>query len=52
MAQASGLSVSSVQRIWRAFGLQPTKLELGINLKTAKALRRPSRRHRSRSLTR
>jgi transposase len=27
MAQASGLSVSSVQRIWRAFGLQPHRLE-------------------------
>ena len=28
MAQASGLSVSSVQRIWRAFGLQPHRLEM------------------------
>jgi transposase len=27
MAKASGLSVSSVQRIWRAFGLQPHRLE-------------------------
>ena len=27
MAQASGLSVSTVQRIWRAFGLQPHRLE-------------------------
>jgi len=27
MAAASGLSVSSVQRIWRAFGLQPHRLE-------------------------
>jgi transposase len=27
MAEASGLSVSSVQRIWRAFGLQPHRLE-------------------------
>ena len=27
MAQASGLSVSSVQSIWRAFGLQPHRLE-------------------------
>lgn len=27
MARASGLSVSSVQRIWRAFGLQPHRLE-------------------------
>ena len=27
MAQASGLSVSSVQRIWRAFGLQPHHAE-------------------------
>ena len=27
MAQACGLSVSSVQRIWRAFGLQPHRLE-------------------------
>jgi transposase len=27
MSQASGLSVSSVQRIWRAFGLQPHRLE-------------------------
>ncbi len=27
MAQASGLSVSSVQRIWRAFGLQPHRIE-------------------------
>lgn len=27
MAQASGLSVSSVQRIWRAFGLQPHRVE-------------------------
>src|ERR671932_1310561 len=26
-AQASGLSVSTVQRIWRAFGLQPHRLE-------------------------
>jgi transposase len=27
MAKASGLSISSVQRIWRAFGLQPHRLE-------------------------
>lgn len=27
MADASGVSVSSVQRIWRAFGLQPHRLE-------------------------
>src|SRR6516165_4768733 len=27
MAQASGLSVSTVQRIWRAFGLQPHRME-------------------------
>ena len=27
MAKASGVSVSSVQRIWRAFGLQPHRLE-------------------------
>jgi transposase len=27
MAKASGLSVSSVQRIWRAFGLQPHRME-------------------------
>lgn len=27
MAEASGLSTSSVQRIWRAFGLQPHRLE-------------------------
>lgn len=27
MARASGLSISSVQRIWRAFGLQPHRLE-------------------------
>lgn len=27
MARASGLSVSSVQRIWRAFGLQPHRME-------------------------
>ncbi len=27
MAHAAGLSVSSVQRIWRAFGLQPHRLE-------------------------
>ena len=27
MAQASGISVSSVQRIWRAFGLQPHRYE-------------------------
>lgn len=27
MSRASGLSVSSVQRIWRAFGLQPHRLE-------------------------
>lgn len=27
MANASGLSVSTVQRIWRAFGLQPHRLE-------------------------
>jgi transposase len=27
MAQASGISVSSVQRIWRAFGLQPHRHE-------------------------
>jgi hypothetical protein len=27
MAKASGLSVSSVQRIWRAFGLQPHWME-------------------------
>ena len=28
MAKASGLSVSSVQRIWRAFGLQPHRMEM------------------------
>ena len=28
MAKASGLSTSSVQRIWRAFGLQPHRLEM------------------------
>ncbi|MGY2812006.1 hypothetical protein ACVIHF_008736 [Bradyrhizobium sp. USDA 4506] len=27
MAKESGLSVSSVQRIWRAFGLQPHRIE-------------------------
>ena len=27
MAKESGLSVSSVQRIWRAFGLQPHRME-------------------------
>jgi transposase len=27
MAKASGLSVSSVQRVWRAFGLQPHRME-------------------------
>ena len=27
MARASGLSVSTVQRIWRAFGLRPHRLE-------------------------
>ena len=27
MAKASGMSVSSVQRIWRAFGLQPHRME-------------------------
>ncbi len=27
MARASGLSVSSVQRVWRAFGLRPHRLE-------------------------
>ncbi|HKV16666.1 MAG TPA: IS630 family transposase [Reyranella sp.] len=27
MAKASGLSVSSVQRIWRSFGLQPHRIE-------------------------
>ncbi len=27
MAEASGLSASTVQRIWRAFGLQPHRLE-------------------------
>jgi transposase len=27
MAKASGVSISSVQRIWRAFGLQPDRLE-------------------------
>jgi hypothetical protein len=27
MAKTSGLSVSSVQRIWRAFGLQPHRME-------------------------
>ncbi|MDE2563068.1 MAG: IS630 family transposase [Sphingomonadales bacterium] len=27
MARASGLSVSTVQRIWRAFGLQPHRLD-------------------------
>src|SRR5258707_13262150 len=27
MARASGLSVSTVQRIWRAYGLQPHRLE-------------------------
>ena len=33
MARASGLSVSTVQRIWRAFGLQPHRLET-FKLKT------------------
>ncbi|MGY3488088.1 hypothetical protein ACVW1C_005971 [Bradyrhizobium sp. USDA 4011] len=28
MTKARGLSVSTVQRIWRAFGLQPHRLEL------------------------
>ena len=28
MAKASGLSVSTVQRIWRAFGLQPHRMEM------------------------
>lgn len=27
MAKASGLSVSTVQRVWRAFGLQPHRME-------------------------
>lgn len=27
MARASGLSVSTVQRVWRAFGLQPPRME-------------------------
>ena len=27
MAKASGISTSSVQRIWRAFGLQPHRIE-------------------------
>jgi hypothetical protein len=27
MAKTSGLSVSTVQRIWRAFGLQPHRME-------------------------
>src|SRR5258705_13940673 len=27
MEKASGLSVSSVQRIWRAFGIQPHRME-------------------------
>jgi transposase len=27
MAKASGISVSSIQRIWRAFGLQPHRME-------------------------
>jgi hypothetical protein len=27
MAKACGLSVSTVQRIWRAFGLQPHRIE-------------------------
>jgi transposase len=27
MARASGLSISTIQRIWRAFGLQPHRLE-------------------------
>ena len=27
MASASGISVSSVQRLWRAFGLQPHRAE-------------------------
>jgi transposase len=27
MAKASGLSISTVQRVWRAFGLQPHRLE-------------------------
>src|SRR5437868_13880393 len=27
MARANGLSVSTVQRIWRAFGLQPHRME-------------------------
>ena len=29
MAKASGVSVSSVQRIWQAFGLQPHRMERG-----------------------
>jgi transposase len=33
MAKESGLSVSSVQRIWRAFGLQPHRMET-FNLST------------------
>ena len=33
MARACGLSVSTVQRIWRAFGLQPHRLE-GFKLST------------------
>lgn len=41
MAKASGLSTSSVQRIWRAFGLQPHRLET-FKLSTAR------RRHKAR----
>ncbi len=31
MAKASGLSVSSAQRVWRAFGLQPHRMETRNN---------------------
>ena len=45
MAKASGLSVSSVQRIWRAFGLQPHRME-SFKLSTDPDFRRQSTRRR------
>ena len=44
MAKASGLSTSTVQRIWRAFGLQPHRAET-FKLSTDPGLRRKGARH-------
>jgi transposase len=42
MAKAVGISVSSVQRIWRAHGLQPHRVRRLINVCSATAIRNSS----------